>query len=101
FVPKPNLGAKDPMHNGKTCYGRDLSNHVFIGGFSLQWLLEAYQNTADKSKFLNNFCAKLAGTSKLQKQIEQGLSETEIRKTWEKDLEKFKEIRKKYLLYES
>src|SRR5690554_4997706 len=99
FVPKPNLGAKDPMHNGKTCYGRDLSNHVFIGGFSLQWLLEAYQNTADKSKFFNNFFVKLAGTSKLQQQIEAGMSENEIRATWQNDLKDFKETRRKYLLY--
>src|SRR5690554_6540380 len=100
FTPKPNNGAKDPMHNGKLCYGEDLSQHAFIDGLSLKWLIKAYQNTSDKSKFFNNFFVKLAGTSKLQKQIEQGLSETEIRKTWEKDLEKFKEIRKKYLLYE-
>lgn len=99
FTPQPNEGAKNPMHNEKLCYGEDLSQHEFIDGLSLKWLLKAYQNTADKSKFFNNFFVKLAGTSKLQKQIEQGLSETEIRKTWEKDLEKFKEIRKKYLLY--
>lgn len=98
FVPKPNLGAKDPLHNGKTCYGRDLSQ-MKVSNLHLWWLIDAYNKTEDKSKFFNNFFVKLAGTKKLQQQIEQGLSETEIRKTWQADLEKFKEIRKKYLIY--
>lgn len=99
FTPKPNEGAKDPMHNGKKCYGEDLSNHEFINGLSLQWLIKAYQNTSDKSKFFNNFFVKLAGTQKLRQQIEQGLSEKEIRKSWQTDLDRFKKIREKYLLY--
>lgn len=99
FVPKPNLGAKDPMHNGKKCYGEDLSNHQFIDGFSLQWLLKAYQHSSNKTKFFNNFFVKLAGTSKLQQQIEAGMSENEIRATWQNDLKDFKETRRKYLLY--
>lgn len=100
FTPKPNLGVKDPMHNSKECFGKDLSEVKNVDKLELKWLIEAYNNTQDKSKFFNNFFVKLAGTKKLQQQIEQGLSETEIRKTWEKDLEKFKEIRKKYLIYD-
>lgn len=99
FTPQPNEGAKTPMHNGKKCYGEDLSNHGFVNGLSLQWLIKAYQNTSDKSKFFNNFFVKLAGTQNLQQQIEQGWSEEEIRKSWQKDLETFKHTRKKYLLY--
>jgi len=99
FIPKPNLGAKDPMHNGKECLGKDLSQEKNIERLELKWLIEAYNNTQDKNKFFNNFFVKLAGTKKLQQQIEQGLSEDEIRKTWEEDLQKFKEIRKKYLIY--
>lgn len=99
FTPKPNLGAKDPLHNGKVCYGRDLSEVENVNRLELKWLIEAYQNTQDKTKFFNNFFIKLAGTSKLQQQIEQGLSEVEIRKSWEKDLEGFQKIRAKYLIY--
>ncbi|MBQ0740189.1 DUF1343 domain-containing protein, partial [Aquimarina celericrescens] len=40
-----------------------------------------------------------AGTKKLEQQIKQGLSPQEIKSTWHKDLQKFKTIRKKYLLY--
>ena len=39
------------------------------------------------------------GTSNLKKQIIEGLSESEIRDSWKEGLEKFKKIRKKYLLY--
>src|SRR5690554_5899539 len=99
FTPKPNFGAKDPMHNGKLCYGEDLSNKEFIDGLSLEWLLKAYQNTSGKSKFFNNFFVKLAGTQKLRQQIEQGWSEEEIRASWQEDLETFKHTREKYLLY--
>lgn len=99
FTPKPNEGAKDPVHNGVKCYGEDLSAHTTIDGLSLQWLLKAYQNTDNKEKFFNNFFIKLAGTDQLQKQIEKGLSENEIKKSWQTDLERFKKTREKYLLY--
>ncbi|MDH3323903.1 MAG: DUF1343 domain-containing protein, partial [Flavobacteriaceae bacterium] len=36
---------------------------------------------------------------KLQKQIEAGLTADEIRATWQEDIEKFKTIRSKYLIY--
>jgi uncharacterized protein YbbC (DUF1343 family) len=65
----------------------------------LKWLIEAYENTADKSTFFTSFFTKLAGTKILRLQIEQGLSEKEIRNTWEKGLEEFLEMRKPYLIY--
>lgn len=99
FIPKPNFGAKNPLHNGKTCYGKDLSNIKKIKQLELKWLLNAYQKTADKTTFFNAFFTKLAGTKKLQKQIETGVSENDIRKTWTADLNDFKEMRKQYLLY--
>ena len=99
FTPKPNEGAKDPVHNGVKCFGEDLSTHKRINGLSLEWLLKAYKNTSDKEKFFNNFFIKLAGTDKLQKQIEKGLTEKEIRETWKSGIEDFKNTRKKYLLY--
>ena len=65
----------------------------------LKWLIKAYANTSDKAIFFNDFFTKLAGTKKLQEQIIEGVSEKEIRKSWEVDLSTFKEIRKKYLIY--
>ncbi|MBC7642807.1 MAG: DUF1343 domain-containing protein, partial [Flavobacterium sp.] len=49
--------------------------------------------------FFNSFFTKLVGTKKLQQQIETGLSEVEIRKSWKKGLQEFKKIRAKYLIY--
>ena len=88
------------MHNGKLCYGEDLTKIKKVSTLELKWLLKAYQETSDKSKFFNSFFTKLAGTKKLQTQIESGISETEIRKSWEKGLNSFKEMRNKYLIYE-
>ncbi len=99
YTPKPNLGAKHPKHENKVCYGEDLSNTRKLNKISLRWLIEAYQQYPDKSHFFNSFFQKLAGSNLLQKQIESGMSEEEIRKTWQKELTTFKKIRKQYLLY--
>ena len=99
FTPKPNIGAKDPMHNGKLCYGEDLSTIEKVNRLELKWLIKAYESTSDKEVFFNSFFVKLAGTKKLQEQIEKGLPEHEIRKSWEKGLEDFKKMRKNYLIY--
>lgn len=99
FSPKPNEGAKDPLYNSKKCFGEDLSNNANITGLSLEWLLNAYKNTTEQPKFFNSFFLKLAGTNKLQQQIEKGLSEEEIKKSWKTGLEAFRKTREKYLLY--
>jgi len=99
FTPKPNFGAKDPLYNGKECFGEDLTSYPKLTQLELKWLIKAYQNTSDKTKFFNQFFTKLAGTKKLQQQIESGVSENEIRKSWQKDLEAFKKMRKAYLIY--
>lgn len=100
FTPKPNFGAKDPVHNGKLCFGEDLTEIRKVHRLELKWLLKAYENTVDKTVFFNDFFTKLAGTKKLREQIEAGMTEKEIRKTWQEGLEQFKEVRKKYLIYE-
>ncbi|MFH6995163.1 exo-beta-N-acetylmuramidase NamZ domain-containing protein [Flavobacterium sp. FlaQc-48] len=99
FTPKPNFGAKDPLYNGKECFGEDLTNYPKLNQLELKWLIKAYQNTSDKTKFFNAFFTKLAGTKKLQQQIESGVPEDQIRKSWQKDLETFKKMRLKYLIY--
>ena len=99
FTPKPNFGAKDPLYNGKECFGEDLTSYPKLTQLELKWLIKAYQNTSDKTKFFNAFFTKLAGTKKLQQQIESGVSEKDIRAGWKKDLEAFLIMRKPYLLY--
>ena len=99
FIPKSNFGAKHPKHEGKKCFGKNLEQTVYLNTLRLNWLLETYRNTKDTSKFFNPFFKKLAGTRKLQKQIKQGLTEIEIKNSWQKDLTEFKKTRSKYLMY--
>ena len=101
FTPKPNLGAKDPVWNGKECYGEDLTQIEKVTRLELKWLIKAHQqNSMVMTPFFNDFFTKLAGTKKLQEQINTGVSETEIRKSWEGGLNTFKQMRKKYLIYQ-
>jgi uncharacterized protein YbbC (DUF1343 family) len=99
FIPKPNLGAQNPVYNGVLCYGEDLSTYPRLNQLELKWLIKAYNSTTDKSKFFNAFFTKLAGTKKLQLQIESGVSEKEIRESWKNGLTEFQETRSKYLIY--
>ncbi len=100
FTPMPNFGSKYPKHKGKLCYGQDLRNHKKLNMLNLEWLIEAYTSTKDKSKFFIPFFDKLAGTKKLQQQIEQHYTYREIRKDWLKPNLAFKKIRGKYLIYQ-
>ena len=105
FTPKPTSGAKDPFLNGKLCFGKDLRQFPEIKGkLDLSFVIDAYQNFDKKAQdfFLKNlWFDTLAGTDELRKQIISGTPETEIRKSWQKDLENFEKIRRKYVLYEN
>lgn len=100
YIPMPNDGSKHPKHNGETCYGKDLSDTSQLSEINLEWLVNAYNNTTNKSKFFNAYFTKLAGTKELQRKIESGMSPEEIKKTWQPGIEKFRETREKYLLYQ-
>lgn len=100
YTPQPNFGSKNPKEKGKQCFGKDLSQFPRVDEVSLKWLIDAYVNSTDKSLFFNTSgFTKHAGTQKLQKQIEEGLSEDEIKESWQTDLDTFKEIRGRYLMY--
>ena len=100
YIPKPNFGSKYPKEEEKTCYGEDLSNTDYMNSVSLKWLMKAYKNSTDKKAFFKTASfTKHAGTEKLQKQIEAGLSENEIKASWQNEIEVFKATREKYLLY--
>ncbi|HPH85045.1 MAG TPA: DUF1343 domain-containing protein [Ferruginibacter sp.] len=107
FTPKPNEGAKSSKCFNQTCYGWNLSGSEaevlkkVNKKIQLSYLIEAYKLFPGKDSFFlkNNFFNKLAGNDVLMKQIKDGLSEEEIRKSWESGLKRFKYIRNKYLLY--
>ncbi|WP_204336093.1 exo-beta-N-acetylmuramidase NamZ family protein [Leptobacterium flavescens] len=100
YTPQSNEGAKYPKHKDVQCFGTDLRKEEDLSKLSLKWIISAYANTPEGEKFFNtDSFTKHAGTEKLQKQIEEGLSEEEIRKSWRADLKKFKKVRAKYLIY--
>jgi len=101
FTPIPSSGAKNPPLNGKECFGKDLRNSAFLTELNLEWLINAYENTQEKSDFFlkNLLFDKLAGSDKLRKQIINGVSLDQIKNSWKEDLEKFDKIRKKYVVY--
>ncbi len=100
YTPKPNFGAKYPKENGNLCYGVDLRTAEKQDQINLQWLLDAYEKTPKTEQFFGSTFTIHAGNTTLQKQIEKGLSQEKIRESWKKDLEVFKKVRDKYLIYE-
>ncbi|MBA3647043.1 MAG: DUF1343 domain-containing protein [Chitinophagales bacterium] len=104
FTPVSMAGAKNPPYLNVKCHGKDLSG-LNTGFFFenkkilLQWLMTMYEATPGKDKFFIPFFDKLAGTDKLRIQIEKGVAEMEIRRSWEPGLSQYKVTRKKYLLY--
>lgn len=105
FMPQPKQGATNPPQKGKLCYGEFLAStpeealKLIEDKFQIKWIIKAYRQYPNKSEFFKPFFHTLAGTDELAKQIATGKSEEEIRKSWEPDLQHFKSIRKKYLLY--
>ena len=99
FTPIAIKGISDtPPYKNTKCYGmKDLQEKN--KELDLFFLKKMYKSIEKKENFFTLFFDKLAGTDKLRKQIENGMSEEEIKKTWQKDIEKFKKIRLKYLLY--
>jgi uncharacterized protein YbbC (DUF1343 family) len=114
FTPTSREGAKEPKLKGQVCYGWNLSGTTgdvlqrIDNRLQLKWLLQAYELFPDKESFflktksgntIDYFFHKLAGNATLMKQIKEGVPEHEIRKSWAPALSKFKQTRKKYLLY--
>jgi uncharacterized protein YbbC (DUF1343 family) len=93
-------GANKPKEMGKKCYGRDLTQTPDLSSVDLNWLIEAYRHSKDKDQFFKTKgLTRHAGTEALQKQIEAGWSEAEIRATWKAGIEAFLPIRARYLMY--
>ncbi len=104
FTPSAHTGALDPPFKGQVCKGYDLRafGNVFMADYHklyLFWLKDCFKNIPDKTNFFNTYFTSLAGTKELQQQIKEGKTEDEIRAAWQPGIRKFKEIRKKYLLY--
>ena len=104
--------SERPNHKDSVCYGLDLRAYDIdklrnSRQINLSWLIELYNAYPDKANFftpgranqdISAFDLRI-GTDQLRKQIVAGVSEADIRKSWEPGLQKFKAIRMKYLLY--
>jgi len=100
FMPKSGEGSKYPKHEDIVCFGTDLRfQEDYLTDLNLNWIIETFKQCSEKEEFFNNFFDKLAGTDKLKKQIIAGMTAKEIKASWQEGLEKFKKIRKKYLIY--
>jgi uncharacterized protein YbbC (DUF1343 family) len=100
FTPVSMPGISDkPPHQNKECYGIDLRRVKAEPKLDLSYLIKFYNLYPDKEKFFLKFFDNLAGTTELRQQIINGLTEAQIRASWQKELEVYKNMRKKYLLY--
>jgi uncharacterized protein YbbC (DUF1343 family) len=105
FTPKSIQGmSTHPKFEEQVCYGQNLKGvaenyqHNPIE-LNLTWLIAAYQVSPDKATFFNNYFDKLAGSDQLRMDIIAGKDEKQIRESWKSNLDNFKVIREKYLLY--
>ncbi|MDF9800389.1 uncharacterized protein YbbC (DUF1343 family) [Catalinimonas alkaloidigena] len=106
FIPEDIEGvAMNPKHEGERCYGADLRKREPLTNLNLNYLIGFYQNASDlgisnEDFFREKFFDLLAGTEKLREQLTSGVTAQEIRRSWIDDLNQYKSMRKKYLLYE-
>lgn len=102
FTPGTRPGMVAHVENkGELCYGLDLRKNDPAHKFTLKYLIDFYNKSDFKDTFFvrADFFDKLAGTDQLRKQIIAGKTEDQIKKSWEKELKEYKQMRKKYLLY--
>lgn len=102
FTPADKPGAVNPKYEGQPCRGHDLTDIPLdslrhMRRINLSWFLEAYQQYGN-ALFDENYCI-LYGNKTLERQGAEGFNEGKLRVSWSRDLQEFKLMRKKYLLY--
>lgn len=103
FTPRSVAGAKNPPLKDRECHGRDLrglpDEEVIGRGFDLEYVIDAYRNLGIGEKFFTPMFEKLVGVDYVRRMIVEGRSADEIRAVWQPELEKYRELRRRYLLY--
>ncbi len=106
FTPEGGYGSSSPKHEGELCHGYDLTTfgRDFIpadGQLNIFWLIDAFRQCPEGEVFFSrpDYFDLLAGGPTLREQIESGMTEEQIRASWQAELEQFKYKRKQYLLY--
>ena len=107
FTPTSRPGAKTPPQMDKLCHGVDLhgldAEDVIARGINLEYVIDAYRNlTRGGHRFFlqGNFFDKLMGTTRVREMMAEGKTADQIRATWQADVERFKQQRRPYLLYD-
>ena len=104
FTPRSRPGAKNPPQLKRLCHGVDLASldpeQVIARGINLEYVIDAYRNLNMDDYFFRPFFEKLIGNGNIRKMIEAGKSAEEIKASWADDVAKFKQQRRKYLLYQ-
>lgn len=103
FTPMPNAGSKTPPHNGKLCYGEDLrgvsNEYIWQQGLDLSYVIDAYNDLAMGDSFFTPMFEKLIGVGYVRQMIKAGHSAEDIEQMWAEELEDYRTMRRKYLLY--
>ncbi|MDR3250722.1 MAG: DUF1343 domain-containing protein [Tannerella sp.] len=103
FVPQSIKGMDaNPIYRDKTCHGVDLREVEPERKISLAYLISFYEKSGRNEKaFFNraDWFDLLAGSDELRRQIIKGFSADEIQASWQDDLDDYKKIRRKYLIY--
>ncbi|MDR1373301.1 MAG: DUF1343 domain-containing protein [Dysgonamonadaceae bacterium] len=103
FTPHSKQGAKKPQYMNQKCFGVDLRKipceTIRKNGLDLKYIIDAYKKMNIGEKFFTPFFEKLTGVDYIRRMIIEGKSAAEIKSQWKDDVERFKELRKKYLLY--
>lgn len=107
YTPRSIEGAREPKHQDKLCYGVDLRSipkeQIIAEGFTLKYVIDAYNRFGRGEEFFGtrkSFFLRLTGVDYIYEMILDGKSADEIKAMWREDVEKFKVLRRKYLLYE-
>ena len=99
YTPQSNEGSKYPKEENKLCYGVDLKYTSYLNKVNIEWLVDAYQKYPNKEKFFEATFTIHAGDTILEHQLKTGFSAKKIEESWQSEVEKFKKVRSKYLLY--
>lgn len=103
FTPMPNAGSKNPPHSGKVCYGVDLRDikeeDIWHKGLNLEYVIDAYRDLNMGERFFTPMFEKLIGVAYVREMIIAGYSSEEIAAMWQEELEEYRVLRRKYLIY--
>ena len=102
FTPEEISGvAKNPLHEGELCFGEKLCFEDKGKNYLLSYFVDYYNKFANKEDFLTreNWFNLLIGNKNVLKLIREGITAKDIELTWFEELEQYKKMRKKYLLY--